>query len=110
MRKQNDKEEHIEVLSSGSVPEVECGELASPRFRGSAVVPNPDAEAAAPKPSWYRVIKGGTVLENGFRTRMKEGKEINNINYNIRRLQQQGIVLQEFDPDSSDLEPAMMGT
>ena len=98
MRKINENE-HVEVLSGQPIPDVPI-DLTEGKIRGSAVVDDKDAAALAPKPKWYRVIRGGTILENGFRTRMKEGKEINNVNYNIRRLQQQGIAVQEFDPDT----------
>jgi len=81
---QDDKNESVQVLGNGPIPDVRLAD--------------PDAEAEAPKPKWYRVIKGGIVLDGGFRARLKEGKEINSLNYNIRRLQQQGIMLQEFDP------------
>ena len=104
MRKANQAK--VEVLSGGnpydegSVEEVKLDPNASSYEAGSAVTEE-DLEAAknAPKLLWYRVLVGGNVLENGFRTRMKEGKEINSFNYNIRRLQQQGIKLQAFDPD-----------
>lgn len=98
--------EHVQVLNhadpfdENAVQEASIAD-SSPVYAGSAVSED-DAEVArnAPKPVWYRVIVGGPVLENGFRTRIKEGKELNSFNYNIRKLQSQGIKLQQFDPDA----------
>lgn len=97
---QDDKNESVQVLGNGPIPDVRLDDPSAMTAGtvGSAVRDDPDAEAEAPKPKWYRVIKGGIVLDGGFRARLKEGKEINSLNYNIRRLQQQGIMLQEFDP------------
>ena len=100
------QQQHVEVLNHSNpmdesgLPEVKLSPSPESYEAGSAIR-DEDMEAAldAPKPLWYRVIVGGTVLENGFRTRMKEGKELNSFNYNIRKLQQQGIKLQQFNPD-----------
>ena len=103
--------EQITVLGTGPIPEVqldahapgaesakEAPPIVQTRIKPGAEVDDSEAAALAPKVRWFRVKKGGTVLENGFRTRLKEGKEINTANYNVRKLQQQGIQLEEFDP------------
>lgn len=102
---QDDKNESVQVLGNGPIPDVKLDGPTEAVEVGSAVRDDPEAEAEAPKAKWYRVIRGGIVLDGGFRARLKEGKEINSLNYNIRRLQQQGIVLQEFDPSN---EPVSM--
>jgi hypothetical protein len=42
----------------------------------------------------YVVVKGGTVLVNGMRTQIKEGKVVDHLNYDVAHLQRQGIRLQ----------------
>lgn len=105
MRKSNQSK--VEILSGGNpyddkaVEEVKL-DASLPSYEVGSAITEADLEAAkdAPKPRWARVLVGGNVLENGFRTRLKEGKAINSFNYNFRRLRDQGIKLQEFDPDS----------
>jgi len=62
--------------------------------------PSEEELKSVTKPKWYRVVRGGPVLENGFRTVLKEGKEISTLNYNVKKLIQQGIRLVEFDPEN----------
>lgn len=101
MRKQqvNDRDdEHVQVLDAGPVAEVKLELPGVPEVIGDAMArnANPDAVAAVPKARWFRVVKGGYVLDGGFRTMLKPGKEINDLNYTIRNLQRQGIVLEEI--------------
>jgi len=95
----SDQKEHVTVLAAGEPAERRLPPV-SPN--DAAVVADatanndPDREASVPPPKYYRVVKGGMVLENGFRTRMTEGKELDSLNYDIRRLQQQGIRVEEI--------------
>jgi hypothetical protein len=61
-------------------------------------------EVETPPVKKYRVTRGGCVLENGFRTTIKEGKEISEITYNLKKLREQGIRFIEINPDAPDSE------
>lgn len=51
---------------------------------------------------FYRVTRGGMVrAETGHRTRMHDGKIVDTANYNIERLRQQGITMEEVDEKES---------
>jgi hypothetical protein len=90
----------LNSVDPSGIPEVQASYDNTGPIIGSALEEqDPEVIANAPKAKWYRVLQGGTVLENGFRCRIKEGKEINSFNYNIRKLQQQGIRLVEFNPE-----------
>lgn len=91
--------EMVQVLGNGPIAEVQLPPVdgTDSMVKGSAV--DNTTPADAPRPRWYRVTKGGVVLDtNGFRTRLNPGKELNTLNYNVRKLLQQGIMLEEFDP------------
>jgi hypothetical protein len=51
----------------------------------------------------YVVIKGGTILQGGFRTKLTEGKVIDSLNYDIQHLQRQGIRVQREETFAADL-------
>ena len=104
MRKQQvngrEEEEHVQVLDAGPVQEVKLDLPGASEVVGDATAKpstaDPEALAAVPQARWFRVVKGGYVLDGGFRTMLKPGKEINDLNYSIRNLQRQGIVLEEI--------------
>jgi hypothetical protein len=84
---------------------------ASP-IRGDATSRNrvltPEEEAALPEVKRYRVTRGGMALmksgSGGYRARLKEGKEIDSLNYDVRDLQRQGIRVERINPDMTDHE------
>lgn len=84
------------VLSNSPIEDVRLPVFVPSEVVADATEKNTRAAAEVPPPKWYRVIKGGLVLEGGFRATLKPGKELNELNYNVRRLQQQGIVLEEI--------------
>lgn len=101
MRKsKDDSKESVTTLDSGpiadkevpSVEEVAAKALGQPR---SAVDGAPD-DIEGPTVRRFVVMKGGVAQVGGFRARLKEGKEIDTLNYNIRDLQRQGIRLREI--------------
>ena len=56
----------------------------------------------------FRVVRGGSILvrgsaTGGYRTMLREGKEIDDQNYDIRDLQRQQIRLVEITETSKDL-------
>lgn len=51
----------------------------------------------------YVVVKGGSVLVNGHRTTIKEGKIVDNLNYDLTHLQKQGIRLQREETSNYGL-------
>lgn len=62
----------------------------SPILAADAVLP--------PKPKRYRVTRGGYILTpSGYRTILREGKELSDGLYDIERLKKQGIQLVEID-------------
>ncbi len=97
-------EEDLTVLKDGEVPEV-----APPAYTTDSEVvadakeKNKPRKADAPPPierKWWRVTRGGYVLDKaGYRTKMREGKELDNLNYDIKRLKSQGIRLEEIPPE-----------
>lgn len=64
---------------------------------------NKSDSKAAPEVRRYVVVQGGSVLENGFRTTLRVGKVIDSLNYDVKRLQQQGIRLQRQETYSGEL-------
>lgn len=101
--------EHIEVLNHetepGDVPLEDVNDEARAVIVADATAKNPEPAAeAAPEVRYYRVIKGGPVLmPNGMRTVLKEGKVFNNLNYDPRRLQMQGIKLERAETEQSSM-------
>lgn len=63
--------------------------------------PAKPAEEPTKPTSYARVVRGGPVLENGFRTNLKEGKVLDSLNYNFKRLQQQGIRLEKIEKEEA---------
>ena len=49
-----------------------------------------------PKPKRYRVVNGGSIVQNGCRTPLRAGKEVSNTTYDIAALRRQGIKLEEL--------------
>jgi hypothetical protein len=108
MRKQvgRKEDEHVEVsgqpLSEATIPERDMGR--NPTITGNEVIGdatrrrNPEAEAAAPKRRYYRVTKGAVVRDptTGFRARIRDGKELDDANYDIASLMRQGVKLEEI--------------
>jgi hypothetical protein len=90
------EDENVQVLDSGPIPEVTLELPGASDVVGDATIRNAAPETPPPPMRWFRVVKGGYVLDNGFRTMLKPGKEINDLNYTIRNLQRQGIVLEEI--------------
>lgn len=94
-------------ISSGVVPPMRGGTAGvipsqAPRAAsqqghvvGNATRPERDG---APKSRTYRVVNGGHVVLNGFRVAMRAGKIIENTQYDVQGLLDQGLVLDEIDP------------
>jgi len=58
--------------------------------------------AAAPRPKQYIITRGGQASDvSGTRARFHEGKIIDDHNYDIGRLKQQGIKLEPYEGDAS---------
>lgn len=51
-----------------------------------------------PKSRTYRVVNGGHVVINGFRVAMRAGKIVENTQYDVQGLLDQGLVLDEINP------------
>lgn len=95
-------DEKVTVLGNGPIVEVE------PTFGDNEVVadattkgPQRD-ESKVPKAKRYQVTRGGMIMNNGYRTRLGVGKVIDDLNYDIKKLVQQGIALTEV-PESGEL-------
>lgn len=65
---------------------------------GDARRPDKKKEASIPARKFYRVTKGGRVLDplSGVRVEIKVGKELDNVNYKIPQLLAQGVQLEEI--------------
>jgi len=64
---------------------------------------DPPCERPRPKNRRFRVIKGGNISTGGVRATLREGKELDERNYDIRNLVRQGIRLEEItDEDTAD--------
>jgi hypothetical protein len=108
-RQKSDKEgENITVLSD----EEHVIELPNVNDAATAVVvadatakqlPDAPAPEEIPKVRRYVVVRGGPVLQAGFRTNLKEGKVIDSLNYDIQHLQRQGIRLQREESYSPEI-------
>jgi hypothetical protein len=96
------KDEHLETLSSGEPPEGELSYATESRKKGDATtkkVAETAAEEVPPTPPRaFRVVRGGKILARGYRTKLREGKIIDDLNYDIAQLKQQGILLEEVNP------------
>lgn len=60
---------------------------------------DPTKAGVGPRPKRYRVLNGGHITWNGNRTVMRAGKEIDSLNYDVTKLRQQGIKLEEIIPE-----------
>ena len=97
--------EEIEVLNPNpepaEVPLPEVDDAAAAVVVADATSKNPPLPPnapPAPEKRLYRVLKGGMALmPTGMRTLIKEGKVIDNLNYDVRRLQMQGIRLERLE-------------
>lgn len=104
MRKPKD-DENIETLGTAPIADrlLDPTEIADAKAAEKVkVAVDPDAEQIGPVKRFFVVTRGGTAQVSGFRTRLREGKEIDNVNYDIRALQRQGIRLSEIDPNNRD--------
>lgn len=99
-------DEKVEVLDD-SPPPTDDETIGPDEIRGRDGTLNPPAvdldtieqEAQlGPPVKRYRVIKGGRVQtqQNGNRTMVIPGKEIDELNFDIRLMKQQGIELEEL--------------
>lgn len=97
--------EQVEILNDGEPEEKMLPppeDVARSQVVADATVKNPEAQPEPTKPTSYaRVVRGGAVLENGFRTTLKEGKVVDSLNYNFKRLQQQGIRLEKIEKEDA---------
>lgn len=105
-------DEDLQVLVPGdpnNAPEVQLEAVGESKIRGSALDHNPpsaeDAAAQAPERKLYRVVRGGMYADPNTRSRtqIRPGKEVDNVNYNIRDLQRQGIRLEKIEPGNEPL-------
>jgi len=58
--------------------------------------------AATPAVRYFRVERGGYILQKGYRTRLREGKVVDSLNYDLKKLVTQGIKLTEVSADAVD--------
>lgn len=106
-KKEDEKVETLSTHSTEPVPD-EPGKMTAaaqkaqpkeptilePAKAVAKAAPSPD-----PKVKWYRVMADRNVMSsNGFRARLRMGKELNSTQYNIAKLRAQGVQLQEMDP------------
>ena len=98
----------IQVLDS-TPPEMLGDPRLPPKTDGirhkGAMRPDAEKEAAAPKPHYYRVTKGGRVLDpaSGLRCEIRIGKELDDINYKIPMLISQGVKLEEIKEEERSI-------
>jgi len=98
------KDEHVEVLRDGPIPEVEAPYSMESEVKADARDKNkpPPPTKKPPEvkvPRVFRVKEDKRALVNGYRTILRAGKEIDTLNYDIRRLQSQGVKLEEIKPE-----------
>lgn len=89
--------EHVEVLAAG---EPQDGDLPDyghePQVVADATARNPRPPAKPAQARYYRVERSGfCTLPGSARTQLREGKVIDDLNYPIESLRQQGIRLAE---------------
>jgi hypothetical protein len=95
------KTEHLEVLSDRPIEDVELPPVvnAAPVV-ADATQKNPPVAAKGPKVEYFRVTRGGFVQSpGGVRSMLREGKEIDTLNYDVNRLRQQGIRMERIQPE-----------
>jgi hypothetical protein len=82
-----------DTLGDPTLPPITDGMSNPPAMRYNA-----EKEKAAPKPRYYRVTKGGRVLDpaSKLRCEIRVGKELDDLNYRIEMLTAQGIQLEEI--------------
>lgn len=103
------EDEQIEVLSDQEPEEVNLDPVNDAERSvvvGDATTKTlqtaPEPEAVPPVKK-YVVVKGGNVMVNGNRTRIAEGKIIDELNYDIAHIQRQGIRLQRAETSTFGL-------
>lgn len=89
------KKETVETLSN-EPPEEVTPTISEPVVKASAVEKKPEKPVEVKPVKVYRVTRGGYALVNGYRTRIHEGKEVDELNFDVARLKAQGIQLTEI--------------
>ncbi len=85
------------------LPEIELEVPGVATFKGSALARNrvltEEERATIPEKRFFQVVQGGMYHDPVTRNRsaLKAGKVIDNANYNIRSVQEQGIVLKKYE-------------
>jgi hypothetical protein len=99
----DDKHEHVEVLRTGSPEEVGPDEiLGEAVVKGDATARNPKTAPEQRKVRRFEVTKGGPYsapgvgTAGGYRATLREGKVIDEMNYDINAVRAQGIKLNEL--------------
>lgn len=99
-KRSESEEEHITVVGNSAPEDVDVttafvhgGAIVADAVAARATTAVPTAEIR--KARRFVVRKGGMISATGYRTMMREGKEIDDLNYDIRSLAQQGILLEE---------------
>jgi hypothetical protein len=106
---EEEQTETVQVLAGGKPEDVDVGKalVHGAPVVGSVMPKDPPPPAAdAKKVRRFRVTKGGTVSTNGYRATLKEGKELDDLNYDIRSLATQGIHLEEIQAPTPAPVPA----
>ena len=104
-KKSDEGEEFSEVTDTGEIPEVNLppvsNEATVKADATSKAVParSPTTEEKPATVRYFRVDRGGYILDRGYRTLMREGKVVDTLNYDPKRLASQGIKLTEIDAD-----------
>jgi hypothetical protein len=103
--RRNQEDEEITVLGTGGIQEMDL----PPVTNGNEVVGNAldraparAPNAVAPTARQFRVTKPGFITMNGHRTYLREGKVINDLNYPLKELQNQGIRLEKVVEDDAE--------
>lgn len=83
---------------------------AGPAPQRAAVAPAARQEAPrdavpAARPKTYRCLNGGTIVADGCRTALRAGKEVSDLQYDIRLLKRQGIRLELVEDDVAPSVP-----
>ena len=90
------------VASPGSMPVINPATCsAEPDVVADATARNPRPAGPVPTARRFTVIRGGSVSQpgpggTGYRTVVREGKVVDNLNYDIEKLLAQGIKLEEL--------------
>lgn len=98
---QQNKTEHLEILSNDEIPDVTLPPVTNEApVVADATTRNPPTPAKGPPVEYFRVVRGGYVQSpGGVRSQLREGKEIDSLNYDPARLRQQGIRLERIQPE-----------